>query len=131
MYFKNEKGCMLNTDPSARPNINEIIYHLENISQTRSIQLSESLTFLRKTESMLHAQFSPTQVQSSASAGPNSSSAAPAVLSQNANSALGGQSASTSNSHWAGNASSIFKGGNSFFKTIKDASSKVLDTVQQ
>jgi hypothetical protein len=123
---------MLNTDPSGRPNINEIIYHLENISQSRSIQLSESLTFLKKTESMLHAQFNPAQAQPSASAGVNnpapSSFASP---SQNVNHAPGSQAASASSSHWAGNASSLFKGGNSFFKTIKDASSKVIDTVQQ
>jgi len=109
---------MFNTDPSVRPNINELMFHLENICQTRSIHLVENLTFLKKTESLLHTSnvnpLATNGVTTTTTASATNSTSIPINMSSTANS-------------WMGNA---LKGGNSLFKTIKDASSKVIDTVQ-
>ncbi|CAF0982373.1 unnamed protein product, partial [Brachionus calyciflorus] len=91
---------MLNTDPNSRPNINEILFHLENISQSKSIKLGDSLDFLRRTESLLHAP-TVTPVQNT-------------------------QPAAQPGNNWG---TSLFKN-SSILKTIKDASSKVMDSVQ-
>lgn len=91
---------MLNTNPNSRPNINEILFHLENICQSKSIILANNLNFLTKTESLLHAPPVPPA--------PNSTQPT-----QQAN-------------NWS---SGLFKG-SSLLKTIKDASSKVMDSVQ-
>ncbi|RMZ96469.1 cyclin-G-associated kinase, partial [Brachionus plicatilis] len=85
---------MLNTNPNGRPNVNEILFHLENICQSKSINLTNNLNFLTKTESLLHAPIVPPV--------PNSTQP-----SQQAN-------------NWS---AGLFKG-SSFLKTIKDASSK-------
>ena len=45
---------VLNTDPSQRPSIDGVMSYLENIANKRSIRFMESLTFLKKTESLLH-----------------------------------------------------------------------------
>jgi cyclin G-associated kinase len=111
--------CMLNTDPARRPSLSEILFHLENIAQTRSIQLAESLKFLKKTE----LSFSPPQQTAVPQQAVNSE---PRANNINANAAAGG----ATNANWMGNAAGLFKG-NSLFKTIKDASSKVMDTVHQ
>jgi hypothetical protein len=39
---------MLSKDPSCRPNINEILFHLENVAQTHSIELMKRLDFLQR-----------------------------------------------------------------------------------
>jgi cyclin G-associated kinase len=101
----------LNTDPAQRPNINEIMAHLENMAKSKSVELSESLVFLKRTEQMMHTVF--TAPVASAAATP----AAATTPTEH-----GGQA------NWMGNATSLFKG-NSLFKTIKEASSKVIDTV--
>ena len=105
---------MFNTDPSVRPNINELMFHLENICQTRSIHLVENLAFLKKTESILHQN---NQTAAATSTPTSASTTMPINV---------GASMSTAN-NWMGSA---LKGGNSFFKTIKEASTKVIDTVQ-
>ena len=112
---------MFNIDPSGRPNINEVLFHLENIAQTKSFQFSETLNFLKKTESLL-------QSNSQAASHVNSFQQSVGAASSSNNNL----SANTahSNSNWMGNASSLFKG-NSLLKTIKDASTKVMDTVQR
>ena len=105
---------MLQTDPSVRPNINEVMFHLENIAQTRSVELASNLNFLKKTDALLHhtASLNPTiTVESHAHAAPASTQA------------------NNSQSNWMGNAASLFKG-NSLMQSIKDASSKVIDSVQ-
>ena len=114
-----KKGTMFNTDPSVRPNINELMFHLENICQTRSIHLVENLTFLKKTESLLHTS----NVNPLATNGVNATTT---TTSATNSTSIPINMSSTANS-WMGNA---LKGGNSLFKTIKDASSKVIDTVQ-
>ena len=91
---------MLNTDPNHRPNINEILFHLENICQSKSIILTNNLNFLTRTEALLHTPSVPF-VQN------------PVQPNQQAN-------------NWS---AGLFKG-SSFLKTIKDASSKVMDSVQ-
>jgi cyclin G-associated kinase len=108
---------MFNTDPSVRPNINELMFHLENICQTRSIHLVENLTFLKKTELLLHQNNQATAGATATSAPTSASTTMPINV---------GASISTAN-NWMGSA---LKGGNSFFKTIKEASTKVIDTVQ-
>ena len=110
---------MFHTDPSVRPNINELMFHLENICQTRSIHLVENLTFLKKTESLLHTS----NVNPLATNGVNATTT---TTSATNSTSIPINMSSTANS-WMGNA---LKGGNSLFKTIKDASSKVIDTVQ-
>ena len=47
-------GTMFNTDPSLRPNINEVMNQLENIARKNSIKFMENLVFLKKTEFILH-----------------------------------------------------------------------------
>ena len=120
---------MFNTDPSVRPNINELMFHLENICQTRSIHLIENLTFLKKTESLLHqANQGASGAGGVAGVGASSSSSSSNPVT-NFTSTMPinvGASLSTAN-NWMGSA---LKGGNSFFKTIKEASTKVIDTVQ-
>jgi hypothetical protein len=90
---------MFNIDPRQRPTIDEIVYHLENISETKSIKLAPKLKFL------LNYKAAPTP--------------AAINLNQIQNNAPQGDS-----TKWMGNAANIFK-------TIKDASSKVIDTMQQ
>ena len=105
---------MLQTDPSVRPNINEVMFHLENIAQTRSVDLASNLSFLKKTDSLLHhtaASLNPTITVESHAAAATSTQA------------------NNYQSNWMGNAASLFKG-NSIMQTIKDASSKVIDSVQ-
>ena len=109
----------LNIDPSQRPSIDEILFHLENTAQTLSVNLQENLTFLKKTEALL-----------------NNSNGAPTSINQNVNNNLpqsynAPNQAAGAGGNWMGNASNILKGGNSFFKSIKEASSKVIDSVQQ
>ncbi len=108
--------CMLSIDPSARPNVNEVLFHLENIAQSKSIVIQEKLAFLKRTESMLSHDNPPANHNQNhafnASSAPNNSNAA-----------------NSANSNWMGNAGNLLKG-SSLFKTIKDASSKVMDTVQ-
>ena len=113
---------MFNTDPSVRPNINELMFHLENICQTRSIHLVENLTFLKKTESLLHQT---NQVGGGGAAAAVTAISAPTSATTTMPINVGA-SMSTAN-NWMGSA---LKGGNSFFKTIKEASTKVIDTVQ-
>ena len=108
----------LNTDPSQRPNVNEVMFHLENISKAKSIELSDCLKFLRRTEMLLH------QKNSNFGASQQTPASAAATLSSENISSGGGGS-----HNWMGNAASIFKG-NSLIRTIKDASSKVIDSVQ-
>ena len=114
---------MFHTDPSVRPNINELMFHLENICQTRSIHLVENLTFLKKTESLLHASTLNPLAMNAVNV--NAATTTP-LTSANNSTSIPINMSSTANS-WMGNA---LKGGNSLFKTIKDASSKVIDTVQ-
>ena len=45
---------MFDTDPSLRPNINEVMNQLENIARKNSKKISDNLVFLKKTESILH-----------------------------------------------------------------------------
>lgn len=110
---------MLNTDPNRRPNINEILFHLENISHTKAIQLTETLGFLRKTEQLLHnvpdSGVNDPQVQSAKAHNVNEPNDTKHQLNNSGN--------------WMGNAANMFKG-TSFLKTIKDASTKVIDSVQ-
>jgi hypothetical protein len=120
---------MLNTDPSARPNISEVIFHLENIAQTKSFQFTETLSFLKKTDSLLQQQnntfnnsINNNQFQ------PQSGSSTFYTNNNNNNNANSNQT--QSNYNWMGNASSLFKG-NYLLKTIKEASSKVMDSVQK
>ncbi len=111
----------LNTDPSQRPNVNEILYHLENMAKSKGIELRESLTFLKKTEQLIHNQF-----------GINSNSnldSDHAQSNQNANNNNNNNNQHLGGHNWMGNATSFLKG-NSLFKSIKDASSKVIDSVQ-
>lgn len=114
---------MLNTEVSQRPDINQVLYHLENIAQTRGVQLTDgALKFLKKTELLLHTP------SSSIIGGAQQASAAPH---NNQNMPSAGQSAGGGQgNNWMGSAAGLFKG-NSLFKTIKDASSKVMDSVQQ
>lgn len=114
---------MLNTDPSGRPNINEILFHLENIVQSKSIQFEESLNFLKKTEQLLHNQGINT-MNANCYHSQSSQQSHPTLNTQYSN-----DPSKQTNANWMGNAASIFKG-TSFLKTIKDASSKVMDTVQ-
>ena len=120
--IKISKGTLLNTDPGVRPNINELMFHLENIAQTRSLDLGENLRFLKKTELLL-------QNGGAVSAGANqgANTIIKSAVGAQASVSNAGQSA-PSNTNWMGSA---FKGGNSIFKTLKDASSKVYDTVQR
>ncbi len=106
---------MLQTDPSKRPTIGEVIFHLENISQTKSVSVGENLDFLKKTDLLLHQPNTSTTGTASSTANYNQPNL-PAASNLNQNS-------------WMGNAASLFKG-NSLMKTIKDASSKVIDSVQ-
>ena len=46
---------MFNTDPSVRPNINEIVTHLENIARKNSVKFLENLVFLKKTEAIMQS----------------------------------------------------------------------------
>ena len=108
---------MFNIDPKERPDINQIIFHLENIAQTKSFKFVDNLTFLKRTEALMHAP-------------PASQPVAGQQANHGAASAAGSAASSSHNSNWMGNATSLFKG-SSFLKTIKDASSKVLDTVQR
>jgi cyclin G-associated kinase len=114
--------CMLNTEASKRPEINEVIFHLENIAQTRGLQLVNApLKFLSRTESLLHSPPPPTSFPMQQQQQPVSNHQQQSQ-SQNSNNAAGG------NNWMFGNAAaSLFKG----IKTIKDASSKVMDSVQQ
>ena len=99
---------MFNIDPRQRPTIDEVVYHLENIAETKSIQLSPRLKFFVTNNRNLNqaSDFSNTQVP----------------LQSNS------YSSQTADSKWIGSAANIFKGG---IKTIKEASSKVIDTMQQ
>lgn len=122
------KGCMLNTEVSQRPDINQVLYHLENIAQTRGVQLADgALKFLKKTELLLHTP------SSSIIGGGQQASSAP-QNNQNipggSQGAGGGGGGGGQGNNWMGSAAGLFKG-NSLFKTIKDASSKVMDSVQQ
>lgn len=110
---------MLNTEANKRPNINEVLFHLENIAQTRGTEFLESLKFLKKTESLLHI---PPQNPLLNNSQP------PHVNNVNQQGQHASAAASNSNNNWM--SSGLFKGG-SLFKTIKDASSKVMDSVQQ
>lgn len=121
--FKTFKGLMLNIDPSGRPNINEVIFHLENIAQAKAFQFNQQLTFLKKTESLL---FSNNNQANSYNNIENFNSSSSSANQNSSSSAINTQSTS----NWMGNASSLFKG-NSLLKTIKDASTKVMDTVQK
>lgn len=118
---------MLNTEVSQRPDINQVLYHLENIAQTRGVQLADgALKFLKKTELLLHTP------SSSIIGGGQQASSAPH---SNQNIPSGSQGAGVGGgggqgNNWMGSAAGLFKG-NSLFKTIKDASSKVMDSVQQ
>ena len=90
---------MFNIDPRQRPTIDEVVYHLENISETKSIKLQPKLKFLLN--------------QSSKNSQSEAASVAAGVNQNNGDS-----------TKWMGNAANIFK-------TIKEASSKVIDTMQQ
>lgn len=99
---------MFNIDPRQRPTIDEVVYHLENISETKSIKLTQNLKYLiannrslsnHNQSSVLNSNFNQTQ--------------------QNVSSPQG-----VDPTKWMDNAASIFK-------TIKQASSKVIDTMQQ
>lgn len=107
--------CMLNTDPSQRPNVNEVLFHLENIAKTRSVELSESLSFLKRTEQLIHQNFG---INATSNNQPPSQSN-PSEESQ------------ANSSNWMGGGASSFFKSSSLFKSIKDASSKVMDTVQR
>jgi hypothetical protein len=91
---------------------------LENIANTKSIAFETNLNFLKKTESLL---------QSPASTGIQSSNSSSNFSNQGVNSNNNNNGSSQGN--WMGNASSLFKG-TSLMKTIKDASSKVIESVQ-
>lgn len=119
----------MNTEVAQRPDINQVLYHLENISQTRGVKLDEkSLKFLKKTELLLHstAPSIPNAAGGGGGGGGSSNQSAPASHSQ----AAGGGAHGAHGGNWMGSAAGLFKG-NSLFKTIKDASSKVMDSVQQ
>jgi hypothetical protein len=124
---------MLNIDPSGRPNISEVIFHLENIAQSKSFQLSENLTFLKKTEYLLNSNNNSliNTANQLGSAISNSLQQGTSNFSSTSNNNHSNNNATNqSSSNWMGNASSLFKG-NSLLKTIKDASTKVIDTVQK
>lgn len=101
------KGCMFNVDPRDRPDINEVLFHLENISQMKSIPLNTSLKFLLK-----------------GAISPQSANNSPPHFNQQQN-----QSQNQANDKWNfGGATTLLKGS---LKTFMDASSKVIDSVQQ
>lgn len=126
-FFRFILGCLLNTEVAQRPDINQVLYHLENISQTRGVKLDEkSLKFLKKTELLLHSTAPSISNAGGGVGGGNSNQPAPASHSQ----AAGGGGHGAHGGNWMGSAAGLFKG-NSLFKTIKDASSKVMDSVQQ
>lgn len=112
-------GCMFNIDPRKRPTIDEIVYHLENISQTKSIKFSNKLRFLLNNNKSFNSYNGINQ-----SSGTFSSSSGATTQHVNGNSS----NSNDSSSKWIGSAANILIGG---IKTIKDASSKVIDTVQQ
>jgi hypothetical protein len=94
-------------DPRDRPDINEVLLHLENIAQMKSIPLNTSLKFLLK------GGISHQSVNNS-----------PPQFSQQQN-----QNQNQTNDKWNfGGATTLLKGG---LKTFMDASSKVIDSVQQ
>jgi cyclin G-associated kinase len=45
---------MFNTDPSLRPSINEVMSEVESIARKNALKFMENLTFLKKTELILH-----------------------------------------------------------------------------
>lgn len=92
---------MFNLDPRSRPPIDEIVFHLENIASTKSISLTDRLDFLSSTLK----SFSPTPQQIFSS-----------------------QTSTNEAQKWIGNATNLFKSG---FKTVKEASTKVIDQVVQ
>jgi len=100
---------MFDCDPSKRPNINEVFYCLENIAQSKSILFEKNLNFLKKTELLLPSHLNSIQ---------NSLSNISITQQQHQQ-----QQQTVNNTNWMGNASSLFK-------TIKDASNKVIDSVQ-
>lgn len=106
--------CMLQIDPSDRPNINEVMYHLENIAHTKSITFQQNLHFLKKTEA-------PSEPVLGANP-PSNSAGQPAPVSTPV-----GQN----NNAWMGNAANMFSSkGGSLISTIKAASNKVIEGVQ-
>ncbi len=120
------EGCMLQTDPSNRPNINEVMFHLENIAESKSIKLEQTLNFLKKTDALLNNNNNNNNNNTNLHQNTNVNMST--NVSSNAFSTQGVHSNQTQNS-WMGNAANLFKG-NSIMRTIKDASSKVIDSVQ-
>ena len=105
---------LLQTNPGDRPDINQVMYHLENMAQTKSMAFQENLRFLKSTESASV----PSACNYNSFGQPINRAVSPAPSSS---SQAGG---------WMGNASSMFKGTSSFMSTIKAASTKVSEAVQ-
>lgn len=108
---------LLQIDPSGRPDINEVMYHLENMAQAKSMTFQENLSFLKSTESASV----PTN---------NSFSQQPQQQQQSMIRSASPANTQGNGAGWMGNASSMFKGTSSFMSTIKAASSKVSEAVQ-
>ena len=111
------------------------------MATAKSFEFHESLTFLRKTEAMLRGNSNPassssTTTSSASSFSPPSSqqqSSNPQQRMQQQQQQQQQQQTNQPNANvgysWMGNATSMIKNA-SILKTIKDASSKVMDTVQ-
>lgn len=105
---------LLQINPNDRPNIYEVMFHLENMGQARSITFNENLDFLKNTESLPNNNNGPVFND---------------IPQQNQAPASQAQNHSNNQSGWMGNAASMFKG-NSFMSSIKAASNKVIEGVQ-
>jgi len=122
---------MLQINPSDRPNINEVIFALENIAQTKSVvhHPQQPLNFLKNTESLSSAAVDQGFVGSSSTINDNynvrNRATTPVAPSVN------GYQNQKAGAGWYGNAASIFGNkGTSFMSSIKAASNKVIESVQ-
>ncbi len=111
------KGCMFNIDPRQRPTIDEVVYHLENIAESKSVEFQPRLKFLVYNNKSLNT----------------ATTTNPSIINSNFNftqsiNTTANNGTAPVDSKWMGNAASLLKGG---LKTIKDASTKVIDTMQQ
>jgi cyclin G-associated kinase len=129
--------CMFDVDPSKRPDINQVIFHLENMAQSKSIDLNNTcLTFLKKTEALFSqtTQVGNTLSPPLSSNPPRRPSPPPPQQQQPQTSSVDNKNKSStslnnnetnqSGSNWMDR----FKGG---LQTMKVASTKMMDSVQQ
>ncbi len=125
---------MLQINPSDRPNINEVIFALENIAQTKSVVYhpQQPLNFLKKTESASSTTadqgFIGTASVANGSSNVGNRATTPAAPPTNGHHSQHQQQAAGG---WYGNASSLFgTKGSSLMSSIKAASNKVIESVQ-